>query len=97
MIVFLQISQLALVLTDNCVLGSRGITVGKRAADDRLTGLWQEEKSFFVVSPMSSPLLLLFFQRFPLAVFFFIDTCINWRHLCHAQGDISIDPYTSIS
>src|SRR5712691_886652 len=28
---------------------------------------------------------------------FFTDTWINWQHLCHPQGDIPIDPYTSIS
>jgi hypothetical protein len=47
--------------TDNCVLGSRGITVGKRAADDRLTGLRQEEKSFFCgVTHVLSVIVIIF-------------------------------------
>lgn len=46
---------------------------------------------------VSSSVIVILFSAFHSQCSSFTDTYINWRHLCHAQGDIPIDPYTSIS
>jgi len=50
-----------------------------------------------VIQCLSVIVIVIIFQRFPLAVFFFHRYLHQLAALCHAQGDIFIDPYTSIS